>query len=57
MRFQLVNNLASSFKYMLKIKQIDVSLYAYEDLQPLEPIRQNKVKQIHKSLQGRQSMQ
>jgi len=33
MPFQLVNKLESHFKNMLKIKQIDVSLYTYEDLQ------------------------
>lgn len=42
MPFQLVNYLASSFKNIFKIKQIDVSLYAYEDLQPLEPIKQTE---------------
>lgn len=42
MPFQLVNNLASNFKNMLKIKQIDVWLYAYEDPQRLEPINQTE---------------
>lgn len=42
MPFQLVNNLASNFKNMWKIKQTDVSLYAYEDLQWLEPINQTE---------------
>lgn len=42
MSIQLMNNLASNSKNMLKIKLIDVSFYTYEDLQWLEEINQTE---------------
>lgn len=58
MPFQLVSCLTSNNKCMLKTKQTDVSIHAYENHSKFNQLtRENKVKQTHKSLKGGHSMQ